>query len=133
MHFAKQDLKSQFVDEPIKNMVTDIFMLNIHFSEYVECNNDVFTTESETIPHISNYVHNDETYEDEDNELSQNEEQITVPSFQSTSTGLETVKKFFLCNELQEDLLKKIAVIENAMFMIHTKNAKQWHITNFFL
>ena len=61
MHFAKQDLKSQFVDEPIKNMVTDIFMLNIHFSEYVECNNDVFTTEPEIMPDISNYLPDDET------------------------------------------------------------------------
>ena len=58
--------------------------------------------------YISNYLHDDETNEDDDNESSINEEQITLPSFQSALTGLETVKRFFLCNELQEDLHKKL-------------------------
>ena len=68
------------------------------FPEYVECDNDVFTAEPEIMPDISNYLPNDET-DDDDNESSKNEEQTTVPSFQS-STGLETVMRFFLCNEL---------------------------------
>ena len=89
---------NQFVDEPIENVMNDIFTSNVNFPEYVECDNDVFTAEPEIMPDISNYLPNDET-DDDDNESSKNEEQTTVPSFQS-STGLETVMRFFLCNEL---------------------------------
>ena len=46
----------QFVDEPIENVVNDIFTLNVNFPEYVECDNDVFTPEPETSPGISNYL-----------------------------------------------------------------------------
>ena len=80
---------------------------------------------------ISNYQHNDETDDDGD-ESSKNEDQVAVSLFLAALNGLETVKRFFLCNELQEDSLKNIAVIENAMFMIHNKNPKQSRITDFF-
>ena len=38
---------SQFVDEPIENVVNGIFTLNVNFAEYVEHDNDLFTTEPE--------------------------------------------------------------------------------------
>ena len=40
-----------------------------------------------------------------DNESSKHEKHTTLPSYQSALTGLETMKRFFLCNELQEDSL----------------------------
>ena len=48
------------------------------------------------------------TLHDDDNESSKNDEQTTLPSFQSALTGLETMKRFFLCKELQEDSLEKL-------------------------
>lgn len=35
---------SQFVDEPIENVVSENFALNVNFKEYIDCNNHVFTT-----------------------------------------------------------------------------------------
>ena len=65
----------------------------------------MFTIEPETMLDISKYPYNDETDEDNDNESGKNEKQTTVLSFHSALTWLETEKRFFLCNELQEDLL----------------------------
>ena len=79
--------------------MNDIFILNVNFPECVECDNDVFTTEQETKSDIPNWLHNDETLNDDDNESSKNEEKITVLSFQLALTGLETVKRLFLCKK----------------------------------
>ena len=46
----------QFVNEPIENVVNDIFTLNVNFPEYVECDNDVFATKPETMLNISSYL-----------------------------------------------------------------------------
>ena len=46
----------QFVDDPIENVVNNIFTLNVNFLEYVECDNDVFTTEPKIGPDTSNYL-----------------------------------------------------------------------------
>ena len=46
----------QFVNEPFENAMNDTFMLNAIFSEHIEYDNDVFTTEQETMPDISNYL-----------------------------------------------------------------------------
>ena len=49
-------LVNQFVDEPNENMVNDTFILNVIFPKYVECDNDVFATEPETMSDISLYL-----------------------------------------------------------------------------
>ena len=47
---------NQFVDELIENVVKNIFTLNVNLPEYIECNNDVFTNETETMLNISNFL-----------------------------------------------------------------------------
>ena len=55
--FRKEEFQvNQFVDEPIENAVNGIFRLNVNFQEYVECDNDVFTTEFKTMPDTSSYL-----------------------------------------------------------------------------
>ena len=68
MHFTKAGFQvNQFVNEPIEIVVNDIFMLKANFPENVGCNNDVFITEPETMPHISNYLQDDEIDKDDSN------------------------------------------------------------------
>ena len=75
---SQSRISCQFVDEPIENVVNDIFRLNIYFWENIECENDVFTTGPKTMLDISIYLHDEEA---DDNESNKNEEQVTVPSF----------------------------------------------------
>ena len=54
--FRREEFQvNKFVDEPIENVVNDIFKVNVHFQEYVEYDNDVFTTEPETMPDTFSY------------------------------------------------------------------------------
>ena len=55
--FRKAEFQvKKFVDESIENVVNDIFTWNVNFPDYVECYNDVFITEPETSPDVSNYL-----------------------------------------------------------------------------
>ena len=47
---------AQFDDEPIENVVNNIFTLNVNFLKFIECDNDVFTTEPKIGTDISNYL-----------------------------------------------------------------------------
>ena len=55
-HKAEFQVNQFFDDLSIENVVNGTFTLNVNFPEYVQCDNDVFATEPEIMPDISNYL-----------------------------------------------------------------------------
>lgn len=96
------------------------------FDNFVGCDSDVLTSETQTIDDLINEDRKSEE------EIEESDEDTEIPTFISALTGLRTVRKYLQAFENEEKNLNYLSIIEADLFKLHKEKVKQGKITNFF-